>query len=149
MLPHRVSASDARNRWVPLLRWASANGLPVEICRRQRESVMLVSAASFEAGLGEGHPWSALRFPRRFRDGFRPNGLKPGVGYRWAHASSTRIRDRLGSVLDSVDEGGQPLLVTRRGQCGMLLMAMRTFRQFGSLMPAAGAGARPMAGGVQ
>jgi hypothetical protein len=53
----------------------------------------------------------------------------------------------LGSVLDSVDEGGQPLLVTRRGQCGMLLMAMRTFLQFGSPKTAVEADARPMAGG--
>ena len=46
---------------------------------------------------------------------------------RWTHASSTWIRDHFGSVLEAVDTDGQPLLITRRGHCGLMLLARRVF----------------------
>jgi hypothetical protein len=58
---------------------------------------------------------------------FHPNGLQPGVTHRWQHASSTWIRDHFCAVLESVDTTGHPLLVTRRGLCGLMLLAQRIF----------------------
>ena len=37
--------------------------------------------------------------------------------------SSTWIRDRFGEVLELVDEGVEPMLVTRRGKSGLMLLA--------------------------
>ena len=116
-----LSASAARSQWVRLLGQVAADGVPLEITRRQRRSVFLVRAADFEAGLGVDHPWRERR--ARLAPGkFRPNGLTPGVDHRWEHASSTWIRDHFGQVLEAVDETGEPLLVTRRGRCGLLLV---------------------------
>ncbi len=128
LLPRRLSASAARSRWVRLLREVTADGLPVEIARRQRRSVFLVRAADFEAGLGPDHPWVGRR--ARLAPGkFRPNGLVPGVDHRWDHASSAWIRDHFGQVLEAVDETGEPLLVTRRGRCGLMLLARPRLEQ--------------------
>ncbi len=122
LLPRRLSASAARSQWVRLLGQVAADGVPLEITRRQRRSVFLVRAADFEAGLGPNHPWAG-RQARLAPGKFRPNGLVPGVDHRWDHASSSWIRDHFGQVLEAVDETGEPLLVTRRGRCGLLLLA--------------------------
>ena len=90
------------------------HGLPLEINRRHKPSVLLVRASDFEAALGRSHPWSERR-ARLSPGSFHPNGLQPGVTHRWQHASSTWIRDHFCSVLESVDTTGHPLLVTRRG----------------------------------
>ena len=126
LIPRRMSATDARVVWVRLLREVADTGLPLEITRRQKPSLLLVRAADFELRLGRSHPWSDLR-ARISPDSFHPNGLQPGVTHRWTHASSTWIRDHFRSVLEAVDTDGQPLLITRRGQCGLMLLARRVF----------------------
>ena len=126
LIPRRLSATNARLVWVRLLSELAEHGLPLEITRRQKPSVLLVRAADFEAALGRSHPWSDLR--ARLSPGtFHPNGLQPGVTHRWEHASSTWIRDHFCSALESVDTTGHPLLVTRRGLCGLMLLARRIF----------------------
>ena len=126
LIPRRLSATKARPVWVRLLREVSEHGLPLEITRRLKPSVLLVRAADFEVALGRSHPWSELR-ARLSPGSFHPNGLQPGVTHRWQHASSTWIRDHFCSVLESVDATGHPLLVTRRGLCGLMLLARRIF----------------------
>ena len=126
LIPRRMSATDARVVWVRLLREVADTGLPLEITRRQKPSVLLVRAADFELGLGRSHPWSDLR-ARISPGSFHPNGLQPGVTHRWTHASSTWVRDHFRSVLEAVDTDGEPLLITRRGQCGLMLLARRVF----------------------
>jgi PHD/YefM family antitoxin component YafN of YafNO toxin-antitoxin module len=126
LIPRRMSATNARVVWVRLLREVADTGLPLEITRRQKPSVLLVRAADFESGLGRSHPWSDLR-ARISPGSFHPNGLQPGVTHRWTHASSTWIRDHFRSVLEAVDTDGQPLLITRRGHCGLMLLARRVF----------------------
>ena len=126
LIPRRMSATDARVIWVRLLREVADTGLPLEITRRQKPSVLLVRAADFESGLGRSHPWSDLR-ARIGPGSFHPNGLQPGVTHRWTHASSTWVRDHFRSVLEAVDTDGQPLLITRRGHCGLMLLARRVF----------------------
>jgi prevent-host-death family protein len=122
LIPRRICATEARRNWVSLLAETAQGGEPVEITRRQRRSVFLVRAEDFESGLGKGHRWSGLRARMAPRT-FRPNGLEPGVTHRWTHASSTWIRDRFGEVLELVDEGVEPMLVTRRGKSGLMLLA--------------------------
>ena len=126
LIPRRLSATDTRPVWVRLLREVSEHGLPLEITRRLKPSVLLVRAADFEVALGRSHPWSELR-ARLSPGSFHPNGLQPGVTHRWQHASSTWIRDHFCLVLESVDTTGQPLLLTRRGLCGLMLLARRIF----------------------
>ena len=127
LIPGRMSATNTRPVWVRLLREVADYGLPLEITRRHNPSVLLVQAADFgAAALGRSHPWSDLR-ARLSPGSFHPNGLQPGVTHRWEHASSTWIRDHFCSVLESVDMTGHPLLVTRRGQCGLILLAHRIF----------------------
>ena len=126
LIPRRLSASNARPIWVRLLREMAEHGLPLEITRRHKPSVLLVRAADFEAALGRSHLWSELR-ARLSPGSFHPNGLQPGVTHRWQHASSTWIRDHFCSVLEFVDTTGHPLLVTRRGQDGLMLLAQRIF----------------------
>ncbi len=126
LIPRRMSATNARVVWVRLLREVADTGLPLEITRRQKPSALLVRAADFESGLGRSHPWSDLR-ARISPGSFHPNGLQPGVTHRWTHASSTWIRDHFRSVLEAVDTDGQPLLITRRGYCGLMLLARRVF----------------------
>ena len=126
LISRRLSATTTRPVWVRLLREVAEHGLPLEITRRHKPSVLLVRASDFEAALGRSHPWSELR--ARLSPGrFHPNGLQPGVTHRWQHASSTWIRDRFCSVLESVDTTGHPLLVTRRGNCGLMILARRIF----------------------
>ena len=140
LIPQRMSATSARPIWVRLLREVASHGLPLEITRRHKPSVLLVRASDFEAALSRPHPWSDLR--ARFSPGsFHPNGLQPGVTHRWEHASSTWIRDHFCAVLGSVDTTGHPLLVTRRGQCGLMLLARRIFQAHwgsGSTSPISG-----------
>lgn len=126
LIPRRMSATNARVVWVRLLREVADTRLPLEITRRQKPSALLVRAADFESGLGRSHPWSDLR-ARISPGSFHPNGLQPGVTHRWTHASSTWIRDHFRSVLEAVDTDGQPLLITRRGYCGLMLLARRVF----------------------
>ena len=126
LIPRRLSATTTRPVWVRLLREVAEHGLPLEITRRHKPSVLLVRASDFEAALGRSHPWSELR-ARLSPGSFHPNGLQPGVTHRWQHASSTWIRDRFCSVLESVDTTGHPLLVTRRGNCGLMILARRIF----------------------
>ncbi len=126
LIPRRLSATNARPVWVRLLREVAEHGLPLEITRRHKPSVLLVRAADFEAALGRSHLWSKLR-ARLSPGSFHPNGLQPGVTHRWQHASSTWIRDHFCSVLEFVDTTGHPLLVTRRGQGGLMLLARRIF----------------------
>jgi prevent-host-death family protein len=122
VVPRRVSATDARRDWVRLLQEVAEDGRPVEITRRQRTSVFLVRASDFEAALGRVHPWSNRRV-RNLSGTVRPNGIVPGVWHRWEHVSSTAARDRLGEVLGSVDADREPLLVTRQGRSGLMLLA--------------------------
>ena len=124
----RISATRARPIWVQLLQNVATEGIPLEITRRQRKSVILVRACDFEQRLGRSHPWSDLR-ARISPHSHHPNGLEPGVTHRWTHASSTWIRDHFCSVLELVDAGGNPLLITRRGKCGLMLMAQRLFEE--------------------
>jgi hypothetical protein len=126
LIPRRLSATNARPVWVRLLREVAEQGLPLEITRRHKPSLLLVRASDFEAALGRSHPWSELR-ARLSPGSFHPNGLQPGVTHRWQHASSNWIRDHFCSVLESVDTTGHPLLVTRRGLCGLMLLARRIF----------------------
>ena len=126
LIPRRLSATTTRPVWVRLLREVAEHGLPLEITRRHKPSVLLVRASDFEAALGRSHPWSELR-ARLSPGSFHPNGLQPGVTHRWQHASSTWIRDHFCSVLESVDTTDHPLLVTRRGHCGLMLLARRIF----------------------
>ena len=130
--PRSLSATDARPVWVRLLREVAEHGLPLEITRRHKPSMLLVRAADFELRLGRSHPWSDLR-ARISPDSFHPNGLQPGVTHRWTHASSTWIRDHFRSVLEAVDTDGQPLLITRRGHCGLMLLAQRLFESHWNL----------------
>lgn len=122
LIPRRICATEARRIWVPLLAETARDGHPIKITRRRRRSVFLVRVEDFESRLGKGHRWSGLRARMAPRT-FRPNGLEPGVTHRWTHASSTWIRDRFGEVLELVDEGGEPMLVTRRGKSGLMLLA--------------------------
>ena len=47
-------------------------------------------------------------------------GLPANQGtLRWTHASSTWVRDHFRLVLEAVNTDGQPLLITRRGHCGL------------------------------
>ena len=126
LIPRRLSATNARPVWVRLLREVSEHGLPLEITRRHKPSLLLVRAADFEVALGRSHPWSERR-ARLSPGSFHPNGLQPGVTHRWEHASSTWVRDHFCSVLESVDTTGHPLLVTRRGLCGLMLLPRRIF----------------------
>ena len=126
LIPRRLSATTTRPVWVRLLREVAEHGLPLEITRRHKPSVLLVRAADFEVALGRSHPWSELR-ARLSPGSFHPNGLQPGVTHRWENASSTWIRDHFCSVLESVDTTGHPLLVARRGLCGLMLLARRIF----------------------
>jgi hypothetical protein len=48
--------------------------------------------------------------------------LAPGVTHRWDNASSTWIRDHFGQVLEAVDLTQEPMLVTRRGKSGLILL---------------------------
>jgi PHD/YefM family antitoxin component YafN of YafNO toxin-antitoxin module len=126
LIPRRLSATNTRPVWVRLLREIAEHGLLLEITRRHKPSVLLVRAADFEAALGRSHPWSQLR-ARLSPGSFHPNGLQPGVTHRWKHYSSTWTRDHFCSVLESVDTTGHPLLVTRRGLCGLMLLPRRIF----------------------
>ena len=126
LIPRRLSATTTRPVWVRLLREVAEHGLPLEITRRHKPSVLLVRAADFEVALGRSHPWSERR-ARLSPGSFHPNGLQPGVTHRWEHASSTWIRDHFCSALESVDTTGHPLLVTRRGFCGLMLLPRRIF----------------------
>jgi PHD/YefM family antitoxin component YafN of YafNO toxin-antitoxin module len=126
LIPRRLSATNARPVWVRLLREVAEDGLPLEITRRHKPSVLLVRASDFEAALGRSHPWSELR-AQLSPGSFHPNGLQPGVTHGWEHASSTWVRDHFCSVLKSVDTTGHPLMVTRRGHCGLMLLARRIF----------------------
>ena len=147
LIPRRLSASNARPIWVRLLREMAEHGLPLEITRRHKPSVLLVRAADFEAALGRSHLWSKLR-ARLSPGSFHPNGLQPGVTHRWQHASSTWIRDHFCSVLEFVDTTGHPLLVTRRGQGGLMLLARRIFEtHWGGASVNAQDGVRENAGG--
>ena len=147
LIPRRMSATNARPVWVRLLREVAEHGLPLEITRRHKASVLLVRAADFEAALGRSHPWSELR-ARLSPGSFHPNGLQPGVTHRWEHSSSTWIRDHFCSVLESVDTTGHPLLVTRRGHCGLMLLARRIFEtHWGGASVNAQDGVRENAGG--
>ena len=128
LLARRLPASEARRLWVRLLQAVADDGRPVELTRRRRRSVFLVRAADFEAGLGPQHPWSCLR--ARLAPGrHRPNGLNPGVTHRWTHLSSTRARDRLGEALELADVVAEPLLITRQGRSGLMLVAVRLMEQ--------------------
>jgi PHD/YefM family antitoxin component YafN of YafNO toxin-antitoxin module len=124
LIPRRICATEARRSWVSLLAKTAQEGHPVEITRRKLRSVFLVRAEDFESRLRRGHPWSGLRARLASRT-FRPNGLEPGVTHRWSNASSTWIRDRFGEVLELVDEDGEPMLVTRRGKSGLMLVSQR------------------------
>lgn len=124
LLARRLAATDARRGWVELLRKVADDGKPVEITRRQRQSVFVVRASDFEEALGCDHPWAGLRARLAPRT-FRPNGLEPGVTHRWENLSSTRARARLGQVLERVDGTDEPWLVTRQGQCGLMLVSVR------------------------
>ena len=147
LIPRRLSATNARPVWVRLLREVAEHGLPLEITRRHKASVLLVRAADFEAALARSHPWSDLR-TRLSPKSFHPNGLQPGVTHRWEHYSSTWIRDHFCSVLESVDTTGHPLLVTRRGHCGLMLLARRIFEtHWGGASVSAQDGVREKAGG--
>jgi hypothetical protein len=72
----------------------------------------------FESSLGRLNLWSKWS-ERLSSRSFHPNGLQPEIAHRWQHESFTWIRDRFSSVLKSEDTTGNPLLVTRRGQCGL------------------------------
>ena len=147
LIPRRLSATNVRPVWVRLLREVAEHGLPLEITRRHKPIVLLVRAADFEAALGRSHPWSDLR-ARLSPGSFHPNGLQPGVTHRWEHYSSTWIRDHFCSVLESVDTTGHPLLVTRRGHCGLMLLARRIFEtHWGGASVNAQDGVRENAGG--
>ena len=147
LIPRRISATNARPVWVRLLREVAEQVLPIEITRRHKPSVLLVRAADFEAALGRSHPWSDLR-ARLSPGSFHPNGLQPGVTHRWEHSSSTWIRDHFCSVLESVDTTGHPLLVTRRGHCGLMLLARRIFEtHWDGALVSAQDGVRENAGG--
>lgn len=147
LIPRRMSATNTRPVWVRVLREVADHGLPLEITRRHKPSVLLVRASDFEAALGRSHPWSDLR-ARLSPGSFHPNGLQPGVTHRWEHASSTWIRDHFCSVLESVDTTSHPLLVTRRGQCGLMLLARRTFEaHWGGKSEGTGGGLREITGG--
>lgn len=128
VVARRIPATDARRHWVRLLREVAADGRPVEITRRQRRSVFVVRASDFEEGLGRVHPWSDRR-ARMSPRSFCPNGLEPGVTHRWEHLSSTATRDRLGEVLEMVDATHDPLLVTRQGRCGLMLLSVATLER--------------------
>ncbi len=130
----RISATRARPIWVRLLNRVEAEGVALEVTRRQRRSVILVRAVDFEQHLGRSHPWSGLR-ARIIPQSFHPNGLKPGVTHRWTFASSTWIRDHFCSVMEWVDTANQPLLVTRRGKCGLMLLAQRLFETHWTTSP--------------
>ncbi len=132
----RISATRARPIWVRLLNRVEAEGVALEVTRRQRRSVILVRAVDFEQHLGRSHPWSGLR-ARISPQSFHPNGLKPGVTHRWTFASSTWIRDHFCSVMEWVDTANQPLLVTRRGKCGLMLLAQRLFETHWTTSPQA------------
>ena len=147
LIPRRMSATNARPVWVRLLREVAEHGLPLEITRRHKPSVLLVRAVDFEVALGRSHPWSELR-ARLSPGSFHPNGLQPGVTHRWQHASSNWIRDHFCSVLESVDTTGHPLLVTRRGHCGLMLLARRIFEtHWGGASVSVQDGVRENAGG--
>ena len=126
LIPHRLSATTTRPVWVRLLWEVAEHGLPLEITRRHKPSVLLVRAADFESALGRSHPWSELR-ARLSLGSFHPNGLQPGVTHRCQHTCSTWIRDHFCSVFESVDTTGHPLLVNRRGLCGLMLLPRRIF----------------------
>ena len=132
----RISATRARPIWVRLLIRVEAEGVALEVTRRQRRSVILVRAVDFEHRLGRSHPWSGLR-ARISHQSFHPNGLKPGVTHRWTYASSTWIRDHFCSILEWVDAASHPLLVTRRGKCGLMLLAQQLFETHWTTSPQA------------
>lgn len=137
LIPPRYSATNAKDRWVKLLEWVAATGQPVEITRQRRRSLILVSALGFEARIGQRHRWETLKVrwsPRLFH----PNGLVPGVLHRWPHRSSTAVRDQLTQTLAGVDGSDQPLLVTRRGKSGLLLISLPLFLAHWNVAPTEG-----------
>ena len=130
LIPRRYPASTARAYFVRLGRFVSDSGEPVEITRRGKKSVFLVRAPDFERCLVGVHPWGKRReFPSR------PLGINPGVYYAWTNRSATVIRDHFAGYLEWVDQGGNPLLVVRRGKCPLLLLARRTFLAFWKPLP--------------
>jgi PHD/YefM family antitoxin component YafN of YafNO toxin-antitoxin module len=126
LIPRRLSACDARRHWVRLLAETANSGSPLEITRRGQRSVFLVPANEFERRLLGRDPWPNLRGKLRSL-GFQPNGLVPGVRHRWTHCSSAWIRDHFASFLADVDQSLVPMLVTRRGKSGLLLLSKPTF----------------------
>jgi len=126
LIPRRLSACDARRHWVRLLAETANSGSPLEITRRGQRSVFLVPANEFERRLLGRDPWPNLRGKLRSL-GFQPNGLVPGVRHRWIHSSSAWIRDHFASFLADVDLSPVPMLVTRRGKSGLLLLSKPTF----------------------
>jgi prevent-host-death family protein len=126
LIPRRLSACDARRHWVRLLAETADSGSPLEITRRGQRSVFLVPANEFERRLVGRDPWPMLRGRLR-SSGFQPNGLVPGVRHRWTHSSSAWIRDHFASFLADVDLSPEPMLVTRRGKSGLLLLSKPTF----------------------
>ena len=127
LLPWRYCASTARAHLVRLMKHVAATGEPIEITRRGKQSVYLVRALDFESCLTGNHPWASIRERYATREGFRPNGIRPGVHFAWKYCSATRTRDRFCYALGVVDDGGQPLLVTRRGAIPLMLLARRVF----------------------
>jgi prevent-host-death family protein len=126
LIPRRLSACDARRHWVRLLTETADSGAPLEITRRGQRSVFLIPANEFERRLVGRDSWPKLR--ARLRPiGFQPNGLVPGVRHRWIHSSSAWIRDHFASFLAEVDPALVPMLVTRRGKSGLLLLSKPTF----------------------
>ena len=127
LIPKRYCASTARAYLVRIMKHVAATGEPIEIVRRGKRSVFLVRALDFENCLEGDHPWVSIRESSPSVEGYRPNGIRPGVHFGWRYRSSTLTRDRFCSSLRWVDEGGQPLLVTRRGKIPLMLLAERVF----------------------
>ncbi len=127
LIPKRYCASTARAYLVRIMKHVAATGEPIEIVRRGKRSVFLVRAADFENCLEGNHPWVSIRESSPTVEGYRPNGIRPGVHFAWRYRSSTLTRDRFCSSLRWVDDGGQPLLVTRRGKIPVMLLAERVF----------------------
>ena len=127
IIPKRYCASTARAYLVRIMKHVAATGEPIEIVRRGKRSVFLVRAADFENCLEGNHPWVSIRESSPTVEGYRPNGIRPGVHFAWRYRSSTLTRDRFCGSLRWVDVGGQPLLVTRRGKIAVMLLAERVF----------------------
>ena len=127
IIPKRYCASAARAHLVRIMKHVAATGEPIEIVRRGKRSVFLVRALDFENCLEGDHPWFSIRESSPSVEGYRPNGIRPGVHFGWRYRSSTLTRDRFCGSLRWVDVGGQPLLVTRRGKIAVMLLAERVF----------------------